>query len=156
MPRLTPDLSPLSVHGLNSPIAFLIAHVQYYANMPRIATKISLEVTAARAQLRAYLAGKGRSQVALASISGVHQYTISKFLGGRIKTLTPDVLVVLSYADIGIKYDLERLLSEPLIRNALGNAWDGTDEGIRILATTINALAPVIRSATPNLSDGNF
>jgi len=116
--------------------------------MPRIATKLSLEVIAARAQLEKYLAQDGHSETRLSSISGVPQYTISKFLKGRIKSLTPEVLKFLPYANIGMKNDLERLLNEPLIQSALGNAWDGTDEGVKLLATTINALAPVIRSAT--------
>ena len=116
--------------------------------MPRLATKISFEVVAARVQLEKYLAQEGHSETKLSAISNVPQYTISKFLRGRIKSLTPEVLKFLSYANIGINSDLTRLLNEPLIQSALGNAWDGTDEGIHWLATTINALAPVIRSAT--------
>lgn len=119
--------------------------------MPRIATKISHEVTTARVQLKNYLDQKEHSQTELSRLSDVPQYTISKFLSGRIKTITPEVSRFLSYANIGINCDIERLLKEPLIQNALGNAWDGTEDGIRMLATTINALAPIIRSASPKI-----
>lgn len=79
--------------------------------------------------------------------SGVPQYTISKFLHGRIKSLTPDVRKLLAYADIGIIQGIEVLSTDPRIRQALGNAWDGTEAGADLLARTIHALGPVIRTA---------
>ena len=53
--------------------------------MPRIANPVSTEVLLARNQLRTYLSVKGNSEVGLSRLSGVAQYTISKFLTGRIK-----------------------------------------------------------------------
>lgn len=41
------------------------------------------------------------------------------------------------------------LTSDPRIQRALGSAWDGTDQGVTLLASAINALAPVIRGARP-------
>lgn len=114
--------------------------------MPRIASPVSPEVLLARNQLRTYLSVKGHSEVGLARQSGVAQYTISKFLTGRIKSLTPDVQKFLVYAGNGIDGG-ERVTRDPRILRALCNAWDGTEEGIGLLAITINALAPVIRQA---------
>lgn len=114
--------------------------------MPRIASPVSPEVLLARNQLRTYLSVKGNSEVGLARQSGVAQYTISKFLTGRIKSLTPDVQKFLVYAGNGIDGG-ERVTRDPRILRALCNAWDGTEAGIGLLAITINALAPVIRQA---------
>lgn len=115
--------------------------------MPRIANPVSTEVLLARNQLRTYLSVKGNSEVGLSRLSGVAQYTISKFLTGRIKSLTPDVQKFLVYAVNGIYGGGERVTSDPRILRALCNAWDGTEAGIGLLAITINALAPVIRQA---------
>lgn len=84
--------------------------------------------------------------MALSRASGVPQYTISRFLTGRIKSLTPDVKTALAYANIGITKNGQKLCDEPIIQQALSNAWDGTTEGLNRIATTINALAPILRS----------
>lgn len=117
--------------------------------MPRIATAMSADVGHAQSLLSAYLARPGNTQVALSKASGVQQYTISKFLTGKIKSLTPQVQLALSYADIGMTEDIEKLTLDPRIQRALGGAWDGTEQGITLLASAINALGPVIRSARP-------
>jgi len=81
-------------------------------------------------------------------MSGVPQYTISKFLTGRIKSLTPDVQKFLKFANIGIT-DIDRLTGDPRIQRALGSAWDGTEQGVTLIASAIYALAPVLRGARP-------
>ncbi|WP_228894291.1 helix-turn-helix domain-containing protein [Pseudoduganella aquatica] len=117
-----------------------------YAIMPRIATNLSLDVLAARDKLRLYLSQKDRSESQLARQCGIPQYTISRFLSGRTKTVTPSVSVVLSYANIGINEGVDQLYSEPVIKAALSNAWDGTTQGMERIASTLNALAPLLRS----------
>jgi hypothetical protein len=77
----------------------------------------------------------------------VAQYTISRFLTGRIKTLTPEVQKFMRYAKNGIEDNCNRVVGDPRIIGALCNAWDGTDAGISLLASTINALAPILRQA---------
>lgn len=120
-----------------------------YAYMPRIASEPLPEVIFARAQLRDYLARPETSQTTLSILSGVPQYTISKFLSGRIKSLTPQVVKFLKYANNGIKNDITRLSNDPRIQRALGEAWDGTDAGLILLARTIDAIGPVIRASQP-------
>lgn len=117
--------------------------------MPRIATTPSAEVARARTLLAAYLAQPGNTEMSLSRASGVPQYTISKFLTGRIKSLTPDVQRFLGYAKIGIKLQIDQLTADPRIQRALGSAWDGTEQGTALLASAIDALAPVIRGARP-------
>ena len=115
--------------------------------MPRIATPPNVEVMQARTLLAAYLSYSGSTEMAISRATGVPQYTISKFLTGRIKSLTPQVVLLINYANNGINYGIDKLSTDPRIQRALGSAWDGTDQGITLLASAINALAPVIRSA---------
>ena len=117
--------------------------------MPRIATQPGVEVAQARTLLAAFLARPGNTETSLAKESGVPQYTISKFLTGRIKSLTPHVQIVLRYANIGITSSVQELTADPRIQRALGSAWDGTEQGVTLLASAIDALAPVIRNARP-------
>ena len=122
--------------------------------MPRIATEQSTETIETRRALQAYLDSTGRTQVALAMESGIRQYTISKFLSGRIKSLTPDVREVIKVAGIGITEAGSRLCKDTRIQHALGAAWDGTDFGTELLARAIEALGPVLRDASSQKHDG--
>ena len=117
--------------------------------MPRIAIHPGIEVAQARTLLAAFLARPGNTETSLSKASGVPQYTISKFLTGRIKSLTPHVQIVLQYANIGINSSIDQLTADPRIQRALGSAWDGTDQGVTLLASAIDALAPVIRGVRP-------
>ena len=115
--------------------------------MPRIATTISTEVTNARTLLAAYLVRPGNTELSLSRSSGVPQYTISKFLTGRIKTLTPEVQKFLPFANIGIISHVDQVTADPRIQQALGRAWDGTEQGVALIANAIDALAPLLRGA---------
>lgn len=115
--------------------------------MPRIATTSSVEVLAARGQLRRYITDLGISDNEYSRRCGVPQYTISKFLTGHIKSLTPAIEKALSYANIGIVHDVTDLAQHPAIRKALGCAWDGTEEGAQTLALMIEAMGPIIRAS---------
>lgn len=115
--------------------------------MPRIATKPSVELLAARSELRRHISRLGISVNEYSRRSGVPQYTLSKFLNGHIKTITPAVEAALTYANIGIIRDIAALTENAAIRRALGHAWDGTEQGAQALALMIDAMAPVIRSA---------
>lgn len=115
--------------------------------MPRIAISPSVEVLAARSQLRRHISQLGISDNEYSRRSGVAQYTLSKFLNGHIRTITPAVEKALDYANIGITHDISSLTAHPAIRRALGHAWDGTEQGAQALALMIDAMAPVIRSA---------
>ena len=122
--------------------------------MPRIATEQSTETIKARRALQAYLRVPGRTQVSLSKESGVKQYTISKFLSGRIKSLTPDVRALMKVASISINEAGSRLSTDTRIQHALGAAWDGTDFGTELLARAIEALGPVLRDASSQKHDG--
>lgn len=98
-------------------------------------------------QLRDFLALKVYSEMDISRSTGVGQHTISKFVTGRIKSITPGVSKALVYAGIDRVVGIDRLTSNPQLKSALAAAWDGTDEGAELLARMIQALAPVIRTA---------
>lgn len=114
--------------------------------MPRIAINQTIEVLAARGQLRRHITSLGITDSEYSRRSGVPQYTLSKFLSGRIKTITPAIEGALSYANIGIIHDVNLLAQNPALRRALGHAWDGTEQGAQTLALMIEAIAPIIRA----------
>lgn len=115
------------------------------------------ETIKARRALLAYLDEPGRTQVQLAMESGVAQPTISKFLSGHIKSLTPEVRAVMKIANIGINEVGTRLSNDPRIQHALGAAWDGTETGAQLLARAIEALGPVLRDVNlQKQGDGGF
>lgn len=109
----------------------------------------TLEAAHARTLLAAYLARLGKTETLLAVECGVPQYTISKFLHGRIKSVTPGVQKLLDYANIGITENIGGLAADPRVLRALASAWDGTDQGTALLADAIHALAPLIRASRP-------
>lgn len=114
--------------------------------MPEIAINPTLEVRTARTLLRQHIDALKISDSEYSRRSGVPQYTISKFLNGHIKSITPTVRKALNYADIGIIYDVSELVERPEIRQALSRAWDGTETGALFLALLIEALALVTRT----------
>lgn len=115
--------------------------------MPRIAISPTVEVLAARGQLRRYITSLGISDNEYSRRCGVPQYTLSKFLSGHIKSLTPSIEKALNYANIGIIHDVTDLTQHPAIRRALGHAWDGTEDGAQTLALMIEAMGPLIRAS---------
>lgn len=115
--------------------------------MPKIANNLTLEVKIARENLRQHIAMLKISISEYSRRSGVPQYTLSKFLNGHVKTLTPPVKQALIYANIGITYDITLLVQDSAIRSALERAWDGTEQGAQSLALMIEAMAPVLRSS---------
>lgn len=130
--------------------SLLKASAVVYATMPRFATRTpSADVVRARALLATYITRPGKSGMQLSRESGVPQYTISRFLTGRTKSLTPEIEKVLVYASNGISKCITALTADPRIQRALGSAWDGTEQGAALLASAIDALAPVIRSSRP-------
>lgn len=96
-----------------------------------------------RALLQAYLSKEGNTETRLSTLSGVPQYTISRFKTGRLSSSNAAVQKFMIFAANGI--DDGQLVSDVRIRSALLRAWDGTDEGVDLLAHAIGALAPVIR-----------
>ena len=123
----------------------------YYAVMPRIARSISDETVRARDALTKYLASAGLSVNSFARACGVKQCTLSRFFGGRTKTLTPAVRRALSYAGIDLETGITRITpstENPRLRQALEKAWDGTPEMADLLADVIEALGPTLARST--------
>lgn len=84
---------------------------------------------------------------AYAGQCGVGQWTLSRFLNGRTKNITPAMEPALRYARI----DWNTGITNPAtaadnarLRNALNKVWDGSEETAELLAGMIEALGPVV------------
>jgi hypothetical protein len=117
--------------------------------MPRIAKPHTDECQRMRRQLQEYLNSQNITANKLSQLAGVGQPTVSRFLGGRTKSVTPEVSKVLIYAGI----DRKRLISgigenpgQSRLREALERNWDGTAEGADKLAVLIDTMGPMLRS----------
>ena len=119
-----------------------------YALMPRKAMPIDERVVAARDALAQYIERDKTNTNALAARFGVPQYTLWRFLAGRTKSVPSCLTQVLGYAGIEVSG-----IQPPVLRNderlqrALVSAWDGTPEGVLVLAQLLEAVGPVLRTA---------
>lgn len=101
----------------------------------------------ARADLRNYLAVKGMSANALARSAGVGQPTLSRFLSGVTRKVTPEVRRALSYAGIDHNKCIapsQNAVDNGVLRAALSQVWDGTDEGAELIAQFLEAIGPLL------------
>lgn len=102
-----------------------------------------------RRLLQDYLNRKDISVNRLSSLTKVGQPTLSRFLSGRTKTITPEILKVLSYAGIDRKLPIKSItqgVDNSSLRAALERNWDGTREGADKLVVLIDAIGPMLRS----------
>lgn len=109
---------------------------------------IDERVVAARDSLAQYIEREKTNANALASRCGVPQYTLWRFLAGKTKSIPSCLAHVLSYAGIevgGIQAPVLR--NDERLQRALVLAWDGTPEGVRVLAQLLEAIGPVLRTA---------
>lgn len=117
--------------------------------MPRIARPHTDESRLMRHLLQDYLTSKGITANRLSALANVGQPTVSRFLTGRTKTITPAISKVLSYAEIDQSSGILRInqcVDNPRLRAALERNWDGTAEGADKIAVLIDALGPILRS----------
>lgn len=60
----------------------------------------------------------------------------------------------MTYANKSMEMRMGSVTSDPRIQRALGSAWDGTEQGIALLASTISALGPMIKLASGKAGEG--
>ena len=102
-----------------------------------------------RQRLQEYLNSKEITANRLSSLAEVGQPTVSRFLTGRTKTVTPAISKVLTYAGIDRSSTIQRItvgVESSRLRAALERNWDGTAEGADKLAVLIDAIGPMLRS----------
>lgn len=119
----------------------------YLEYMPRKLAPHTPEANRARVELTKYLAMPGRQALALSKAAGISQPTLSKFLTGRTKTVTPHIRQVLKYAQIELDNGIQIPRSpadNAVLFGALMRAWDGTDEHAKLLAEVIETVGPVL------------
>lgn len=102
-----------------------------------------------RLELKEYLIRKNITANRLSALVGVGQPTVSRFLAGRTKTVTPAILQVLSYACIDQKKTITCItesIDNAHLRAALERNWDGSAEEAHQLAVLIDTIGPMLRS----------
>ena len=102
-----------------------------------------------RQLLQDYLNRKDITANRLSYLAKVGQPTVSRFLTGRTKTITPAISKVLTYAGIDRSSEIPRITpcdDNFRLRAALERNWDGTAEGADKLAVLIDAIGPILRS----------
>ena len=117
--------------------------------MPRIAKPHTEESQRMRQHLQDYLNRKDITANRLSSLAKVGQPTVSRFLTGRTKTVTPSISKVLAYAGINQSSSIPRItegVDNSRLRAALERNWDGTAESADKLAVLIDAIGPILRS----------
>jgi len=109
---------------------------------------IDERAVAARNSLVQYIEREKTNANALSTRCGVPQYTLWRFLAGKTKSIPSCLTQVLSYAGIdvgGIQAPVLR--NDERLQRALVSAWDGTPEGVQVLAQLLEALGPALRAA---------
>lgn len=119
--------------------------------MPRTARPVSAETIRIREALIKHIRSAGLTPNAYASLCGVGQWTISRFLSGATKTVTPAVMPALSYAGIDLESsiaDVADPIDNPRLRQALEKTWDGSPQMADMLAEIIEAVGPALARCT--------
>ena len=117
--------------------------------MPRIAKPHTEESQRMRRELQDYLNRQDITANRLSFLTKVGQSTVSRFLTGRTKTVTPAISKVLIYAGIENSPTIPCItdgVDNSRLRAALERNWDGTAEGADKLAVLIDAVGPMLRS----------
>lgn len=116
--------------------------------MPKRPQPHSHEARQARAALREYMARAELSGNVLSKRCGVSQSTVSRFLDGTTKTVTPAVRRALVYAEIELSDCIDArpsAVDNPRVRDALGG-WPGAPESVEVLVSLLRALAPIVQA----------
>lgn len=102
-----------------------------------------------RQLLQDYLKREDITANSLSVMAKVGQPTVSRFLTGRTKTITPAISKVLTYAGLDRSSGISRItqcVDNSRLRAALERNWDGTAESADKLAVLIDAIGPILRS----------
>jgi hypothetical protein len=112
--------------------------------MPRSPLKLDPRIERIRAALRDYvLAVRGR-QMSIEKATGVKQYTISRFISGRRRKLSPAIEAVCKYAEIETDSGIGKDGDNARLKAALSKVWDGRPETAELIAVLIESLGPIL------------
>lgn len=114
--------------------------------MPRIPFEPDPQVEQVRAALRDYVAAKRGRQTLIEKATGVRQYTISRFISGRTRKLSPEIRSVCDYVGIQTDTGIEDPGDSARLQAALSKVWDGRPETAELLAALIESLGPVLQT----------
>lgn len=84
------------------------------------------------------------TQEIIASETGIHQSQISRILSGQIKRMSPNALLLCTYAKSAIPAPrLHPLDYRGMLTDAVLRAWDGTPKHAQALCLALEALREV-------------
>ncbi|HVZ15949.1 MAG TPA: hypothetical protein VG897_02445 [Terriglobales bacterium] len=81
----------------------------------------------------------------LEKATGVKQYTISRFISGRTRKLSADILAVCKYAGISTDDRIDFRDNNARLQAALSKVWDGKPETAELIATLIESMGPLVQ-----------
>jgi hypothetical protein len=81
-------------------------------------------------------------------VTGIKQYTISRFISGRKRKMSADILAVCKHAGIPTHAGIESRAEDARLHAALSKVLDGTVETTELIASLIESLGPVVRTLT--------
>ncbi len=102
-----------------------------------------------RQELQRYLSMNDMTANRLSAAVNIGQPTLSRFLSGRTKSVTPSIAKALRYADIVPSKTINCIsqgVDNAILRAALERNWDGTAEGAESLAVLIDTMGSLLRS----------
>ena len=121
--------------------------------MPRLPLDPDPHVEAIRGALRDYVGAARGRQMQIEKATGVKQYTISRFISGRTRKLSPEIQSVCNYAGIGTNSGIEAHGDNGRLRTAISKVWDGAPETAELIAIVIESLVPALKTMKRHRAD---
>src|SRR3569833_2382012 len=112
--------------------------------MPRRKQQSDLRTERIRTHLGLYLKSERGRQSEIQQALGIPQYTLSRFITGRKRQLTPEILAVCKYAGIDTDNGINEYSGHGRLQSVITQLWDGTPETADIIATFLESLIPCL------------
>jgi hypothetical protein len=112
--------------------------------MPKSPLKSDPLVEQIRIALGDYIRAKRGRQISIQKATGVKQYTISRFISGRRRKLSPEIKAACKYAGINVDNGIEKGDDNTRLQAALSRVWDGQPESAELIAVLIESLGPIL------------
>jgi hypothetical protein len=77
---------------------------------------------------------------------GVKQFTVSRFISGRTRKLSAEIMRVCNYAGISVDTGIDIRSDDARLQAALSRVWDGKAESAELIAVFIESLGPVLQT----------
>lgn len=130
----------------------LVPWHQYAIDYPSMQNRKHLvdpRIEGIRQALHRKMAKREHSQLAVAELTGVPQSAISRFLSGRCKRITKNILQLCKYAEFDTKGLQGKGHEERRLSRALHGALGDNPAATEILTQIVESLTPLLRTYNP-------